>query len=465
MIRRLRFSLLSVFAAMLLLVSAAGWARFQAELYREEIDLLAALDAAGVRSTWGRTSDLDFSVPAQEATGTRPFLAARIDWLGFEGPAPDELRDRAARLPCLRSLGLRRIGAGVAASSSTALVDIAVPTLPSWSIDASAVDTPMTTGEPLSRDQIAIVFDELRENWAAKAEPIERYVAQFEVQGSDFEPLPGGTVVWIHDRDSSACFGGPCFTLERAGRVDRFDWDGADWTEVWRYPAGYGPSGDLISHFPAKSRAVPYGGPGEPIEAIVARSGPDVIADASRISETLVRFDLVPLADDGSFVPENSATRSHLISVLVRTDLDHAIEDYSAVTRMPLGPPDQEYRAVSRFRRIGDRVFQEEAVIASRPVLFSRERFAYDLHPAIDPAVFTPERYGYVSLPEPRPLPFWRWYRVTFAISLALFALLIGRSATGFFGRRRHPVGSAVEPLSAEKREPDERADSPTPGS
>src|SRR5690349_11713846 len=58
-----RFGLLTLFAAMLLLVSVAGWAKYHVDLKHEEDALLADLAKAGVGVVFGR-SDEDLAVTA-----------------------------------------------------------------------------------------------------------------------------------------------------------------------------------------------------------------------------------------------------------------------------------------------------------------------------------------------------------------------------------------------------------------
>ena len=80
----------------------------------------------------------------------------------------------------------------------------------------------------------------------------------------------------------------------------------------------------------------------------------------------------------------------------------------------------------------------------SAPSYFVRRldaRFAYDFKEMPPAELFQPATYGAVELSPPRTLPIWRWYRVTFAISVALLVFVAGRNA---FGRLRRSWASGL---------------------
>jgi hypothetical protein len=438
MIRRMRFGLLSVFAAMLLAVSAGGWAKFHWDLHQEEQAVLAALAEAGCDVHVRR------ELPPEEASATPPTTSEPAFWdeylfrirvLAVTGDASPELRRRIAELPELEQLQIyersegKPPGVGPALPPPEKILGKATPQFERSRLDLAMADEPHPEGTKLSDQELAELVAEIREAWTER--PTPGRFARIE----EYDVFGWGLLRVVHARDGEAylvCEDQEPAHLRGPMRPQLHFADGESSHSLEPIEEGWRVLGRISAEIPDRLHYRPPSPDGyvnpkfafDPAEL-------DHVASAQRLEGGRIRLLFEPYVRRLPDVPGTTIPVEEQ-SLILDGGLDWSPVSLREINRSR--PVSCEYR----FERIGGYVLPVEAVQSG-----SRTRVAWAIEPEFDPGTFSLEGYFDPPVPARRDLPFWRWYRVTFAVSLALFALLIGRSAASFFGERSRATEQA----------------------
>lgn len=491
MLRRLRFGTLSLFAAMLLVVSGAGWWKFHWNLYVEEVDARTALLREGLTVSTERRDGGWIAPPDDEAA--IPWYAplmAPLEHVSVTGTPSKELRDVVLKLPRLKTYGERPSWEALVAQpwmeavDETEWEDLLGRPLPAFDeprLEISRLDAPLPSGTPVDdaeSDRIAHAI------YAAWTNPDATPARSLSVS----EGFLGVRLVRLSDGARQFVFQAPgnsqLISCDVDGTSFSYERRGAEWKRTTRISEP-----DFVLFQKALSN---FHGDQFPFHTLAVDRMPFVVRTfealpryeierVEKIDETRYRVDFAPFTakldeetqEAGMY---QSPPRVERWACVLNSDLQWTPEETLLIQAADGtfdnvdNPVRVERRVAQRLRKEKDYVVLVERNVRTRVLGGAvRELCAVDYATEIDPAfsekVFDPATLDPEVWPDPRPLPFWRWYRVTFAVSVAIFALLIGRSAIGFFTRFRGSGVQAEAPLSAERRPLGENAEVATPGS
>ncbi|HEV7283146.1 MAG TPA: hypothetical protein VGN57_23270 [Pirellulaceae bacterium] len=468
-VRRIpRFGFVTLFAAMLLFVSVAGWAKWHLDLWREEEALLAELAEAGVGVTYKR-SWADY-VETKPKPGTPPPTVAfwspivpfvsRIEQLHFQDPAPVRYLERAAALPYVENFGGDGGSLTLAAMPLEAIVAKAGLEFPPLTRPTLATSVePLASGPPMTDDEAERALDLLARQRRVRQPAPTRGVAH------NVHSIPG-SLRRFYARDDGIRFAAydGVFGITRPESHESFVIESGGFRQDSRLTvrelteemfARESPpliAFDERTYF--EKNLEQYG-----IEAqfLAALDAPEEVR-VERIDERRVRFDLPPIVRK---FPGADCEDSVQISLVARTDLDEALEAWDMRASRTTGaatpanlPPIASAFYRGTLRREQDWIVAEEwvadwlagpatPVVPGFPTHLVVARDAgvarYDLSPDLDLSHVTPELYDAKMLPPRRKLPWLRWYRVTFGLSLAL----LGWVAFRRLAARKLPAGVA----------------------
>lgn len=490
-----QFGLLTLFAAMLLFVSAAGWFRFQYQLYQEEEEVLAAGAAEGYQVIAHRHGLVSFEgEPFYQHWLGVPYFD-RIRTLGVSdpkyvfgapGPAPDFV-ERAASLPFLEAFQCGFSGI----LPQRYPQDAPIPAPPRPEAPAIDVEEPLATGERLDGVEADELFREWRAAWSSPS-TMPYGTQRIRQAGAQYGHLNGMPPEYFCD-DQFVAYGpggsmygsGGFLNLTNAEARSDFHMIDGRFIEQSRHAGEFADYyfGERAAGFRqhATGRASLEFALQE-LQAMELKAefvAPTTVLHgkrAYRVNGDRCRIDFAPivmLRDDGT-------TRDELSLSAVFMDVDdYPLEAFDlAVSRTDstgaVPPSEMLFRWRGALSRHADRylvdAFASDLPMANRasPSLplqhhIETKSIAYDLTPPPDSA-FDPSSWNAIEFPDPRPLPFWRWYRATFAISVALFAYLALRRLAGYFGRLRSDPSLPAAADSSEQNaaDPSSTAESET---
>lgn len=484
LLRRLpRFGFLTLFAAMLLFVSGAGWFKFQYDRYLEEERLLADLAKAGCQVLIERFSEPSrSSAPAETAWTPLPQLD-RMRNMRIKHPATIEpaLIERAARLPLLRTLEIEPLAAPAVPVATTNSFDDLGIAIPSFDEAATPdLEVPIPPGQPVSDERKERIASGWNAAWSKSEKRIEFGTVRTEIH----YPAFGGPIesLEIHRDGASICALPENFTIANPRRISGFTRDspGARLRETfrcldpetleWRRGDDFTlPYQRLCSGRLAFERYLDLLEPDELKQRLLSNLDDRHIESISAGDGGLVRVELSTIAFEQ---PWKNTQGEVACIVLLRPDREYAVEAFDMhVVRtdaaIAAGDPTS---ATFRWRGAASdhaghylldaAAFDEPGFSGYKPSLPVNQRytarFAYDLAQEPPAELFEPAAFDAVELPSPRPLPFWRWYRVTLAIGLAILAFVAGRKIVARFRRPSSRLRSseAVEAPEASADEP-----------
>lgn len=465
MLPRMRFGTLSLVATMLLVVSGAGWWTFHRDLYVEETKALEALQRGGLSVTAER-GDGWINPPEDEAA--IPWYAPLVAPLAkfhVEGDPSCELRDVALRLPRLKTYGEQPSlepraalpwNSSIGSADWESYLGRPLPAFEERRLDLRRLEAPLPSGTPVDDAEAARIAAAIYAAWtnsgATPVRILQRHEDSLHV-----------AKLWDEERGillQGFGYGGriECVADGTLSSYERF---GNRWKRVLRM-RDENASCFRDSTRNAHNDQFPFHGLSFNFSPIVVRTfeaqSRYELDRVEKLDDTRCRVDFAPFEAARTSEERESGhlradPRVESWRCVLRSDLDWAPEETSLVQALDYSddgldnPVRHERRVVQRFRREGPYVLLVERIVKKGVVggpVQGREwtRFAADIDPDFAESAFDPLTLDEEVWAEPRPLPFWRWYRVTFAVSLAIFALLIGRSASGYF---RRPRGSNVE--------------------
>ncbi|HEV7283147.1 MAG TPA: hypothetical protein VGN57_23275 [Pirellulaceae bacterium] len=448
LVRRIpRFGFVTLFAAMLLFVSVAGWAKWHLDLWQEEEALLEDLAKAGVDYSYSRGSGVVFETkpgwkqPWSVWHWTPPMLS-RIDSIYLFGTAPRELMERAATLPYVRTANL---GSPLTIAATMPAEDIARKLgIEPGAFDVQGVESGMMElphGEPVEASEAATHLSRTLESWDRSAKAPTRGAADtfvvlpwpvriIQARGEEirFVANDGSFAIWTPASNEA-------FVQTQSGFEQIHRLEDPEQTQDLFARA----SPQMIAFDPKvalKENLEKYGIE-KRFQTLLREPNP---ARVERIGEATYRIDLPTIVVD---YPAANCEDAYSITQVVRSDLDWTLEawDVQGVrtqgSATPPGlPPIASASYRGKLRREGDWIVAEEwvsdwlshlpAAAPGQPPTLAPYRRAglarYDFTSEVDLSHVTPERLGARMLPPRRELPWLRWYRVTFGLSLALFA-------------------------------------------
>jgi hypothetical protein len=371
-----------------------------------------------------------------------------------------------------------------------ALLGRALPRFRPPTLHAESLERPLPEGDELDRARTAEIAEAIRMAWQ-RDRPVypKRMVVEKtadEISGTRKELNvqiwePDRLLTYVDMRSQPAIL-----AVSDDVQRDQYSFDGA-WRRTIRGNRSAAiETGDARRGYPSED--YPYLGvdfhSSSVVSDAVLESERLEIVRAAKIDDVRYRVDFAPFhaPEAPSDVEQRIEATVISWSAMLRSDLNWAPEElrltedifYPAI-RNSVGkrriPERHERRATQRFERSDEYVMlverlSEETDFRTRPIV-TRERtlVTTEFNPGYNEAAFDPRTLDPVVWPGRRPLPFWRWYRVTFSIGLATFAFLIGRSAIVFFGRTRAAAVAADEPLAEGELAHGEKAEAATPGS
>ncbi|HEV7283145.1 MAG TPA: hypothetical protein VGN57_23265 [Pirellulaceae bacterium] len=468
-VRRIpRFGFVTLFAAMLLFVSVAGWAKRHLDLWREEEALLEDLAKAGVGVTYKRgwaeyvETKPKPGAPPPTVSFWSPIVpfVSRIESLHFDDPSPVALLERAAALPYVEQVGGEvgpLTGAAMPLQAIAVKAGLEFPPLTRPTLPTSV--EPLASGSPMSDDEAERALDLLSRQRRVRQSAPTRGIAH------DVHAVPS-SLRRFYARDDKvrfAAFDGAFVTTTRKSH-DAFVFRGTGCEQSMRLDDPelaeemFARENPRLIMFDERrcieQNLERYGIQSQFFEALDVPSEIRV----ERIDERRVRFDLPPIVQK---FPAADCEDSVQISLVARTDLDWALEGWDMRASRTTGPAtpanlppiaSASYRGT--LRREGEWVVGEEwvadwlagpatPVVPGFPTHLVADRHAgvarYDFSPNLDLSHVTPELFDARMLPPRRELPWLRWYRVTFGLSLAL----LGWVAFRRLAARKLPAGVA----------------------
>lgn len=457
--RFLRFGLLAIFAAMLIVISVAGWLRSELDLYREEQAILAEFAKAGCTPAAFR-GEIDVSKLNQKTPSKRtqyvPDWLKRASWITVTGDPPDDLRRRALALPTLRCFDVRqkepwrRFRAPLATlPPSESLLGRKLPEIRDAAIDRETLSAPLPDGETIEGQEREQILKAVGEAWRSEAPTPPRYAKRIEVTG-----VEAMTVDLLRDGASFWCvqYGPHVATEERRLLTlcdSRDEFGLAYENERWRIER----QADADLHYLWRLRsAAEFSKTGLPRVSWDDRNLNEKIlshvARVARVDGDRIRLEMHPFEVDYSFPKAGQKSVAiEAMTLILREDLGWAV----ASERTEFVPTVANVRGSTK-RFLLERVYErregfvlpiEELRGPSYPP--KRTRYAWELNPDLDPSIFDPNRYlAEPLLPRTRAFP---WWLVTFALGCLFGIYLILQKIVAAFGRRQRPAG-AVEPAA-----------------
>ncbi|HEV7281726.1 MAG TPA: hypothetical protein VGN57_16105 [Pirellulaceae bacterium] len=478
--RFLRFGLLAVFAAMLILISGAGWFRSELDLYREEQAIVAEVAKAGCR-THAFRGPLDATIleGRQKEGGAwyEPDWLRRMTSLSIIGDPPESLLRRAAALPTLQSLSVSPIDPSQPVSVAPLP---ALPTFPPYyemigrtlpqfrepSIDAGAPFSEPPDGEEIEGAERAAVLESMRAIWRRDTNELPahdaktvaglpaRFIKRIHAAGSHslpgFDPMEmkidlirDGEFYWSMQRVLPDHPENRMLTLKNDEGEYGLTYDGKAWRFCQRADADIHPlwaqqTAHTYSH---NELPRPYLWRDFPHATIL-----DHVARISRIDGRRLRLDVEPFEVDVTKIPAFPASFDvEEMTLVLREDMDWAVGSERSRVTIVSGTTRSSpniYVVERTFERRDGYVLPIEEVrgwqspSAGERVDYptARTRYAWELNPDLDPAVFDPNRYLAEPLP-PRTRPF-PWWFVTLALGVGTVAFLFARVMVRLVRRR-----------------------------
>lgn len=484
---RLRFGLLAAFATMLIVIGIAGWLRAELDLHREEQALLAGFAEAGCQAqiVSREFAFAEIPQPGQERRAWyAPEWLSRVTDVTIAGDPPESLLRRAAALPKLRSLRVYTPSSGTMRSApeileglptfppSPELLGRPLPEFREPSIQGSTFDRPLPKGEEIDGEDRAAILSSIREGWKPR-EPRNgvagdpwlpgRFIKRIETivarnpWAKKVDLVRDGKFYWSVQRSGVPDFiENQLLTLRNAEGEYGLKFQHEGWRFCQRADAEIDSSIQYTAlksswnHLP-RPDGFEFSYPTFPDVAIL-----DHVARISRIDGRRVRLDIEPFdvdaTSDPAFPQSFEVTEMTLV---LHEDMDWAVgSERSSVTTVSgkRRTPQLDYVVERTFERRDGYVLPIEEVQGSpifdqtSPGVFGpaigpaglpkfepiRTRFAWELEPDLDPAIFDPNRYLAEPLP-PRKTPS-PWYLIPLAVGGGIVIFLIVR---GLYRRLR----------------------------
>ncbi|HEV7281725.1 MAG TPA: hypothetical protein VGN57_16100 [Pirellulaceae bacterium] len=460
--RFLRFGLLATVAAMLIVISVAGWLRSELDLYREEQAILAEFAKAGCPAQAYRGTMDVASLNGDKQPGWTQYVPGwlkRVSWISVNGDPPDDLRRRAVALSTLKRFDVRPWVSKYPGSwsaplptfpPSESLLGRTLPEFREAVIDRETLAAPLPDGETIEGPEREEILEAVGEAWRSDAPRApSRYAKRIDT--TNVETM---TVDLLRDGESFWCVQrGPHVATEERRLLtlcdSRNEFSLAYEEDRWRIEDQ--SDVDLPSFMRLRS-AREFSEIGLPRtswddrrlnEAILSH-----VARVARVDGDRVRLEMDPFEVDYGVPPVNQESVAiETMTLILREDMNWAVSS----ERSGFVPTVSNVRG-SPKRFVIERVFERRDgfVLPIEELggsLFppKRTRYAWELNPDIVPALFHPNRYLAEPLP-PRTRPF-PWWFVTLALGCLIGVYLILRKIVTSFGRQIRSAGP-VEPAA-----------------
>ncbi|HEV7282816.1 MAG TPA: hypothetical protein VGN57_21600 [Pirellulaceae bacterium] len=506
-VRAPQFGLLTLFAMMLLFVSGAGWFRFQYDLYQEEEEILADLVEAGCQIVVHRHDLVSFEGEPfyWHWLGVPYFGRVRV-LAAYQGTPSHDLIERAARLPFLESFDCRSGGsrpqrypdsAPILAPSppQAATPNVEAPLPRGEVLNRDATDELLRTWKAAWASPSEVPYGTLRIRDPYGYGPLPSASTTPEYSAGDkfiaygpggsmrymsgtldpdgYGPLPFASTTPEYFAEDIFIAYGPggsmrymsgTLDLKTLERVSSLDLESGRFIERMRESGEFaryhidGRAADFRQHATGRASLEFALQELQAMERKAEFVDPTTnlhLAKAYRLDDARCRIDFVPiviLREDGTTEDEIS-----LNAVFMEAD-DYPLEAFDlAVSRSDstgvVPPSEMQFRWRGTLSRHADQYLVDSAAsdmpMANRgsPSLPLQHRtelisIAYDLTPPPDSA-FDPAAWNAVEFLDPRPLPIWRWYRVTFAIGVVLLGFILMRNVVSRFRRKWEALPSS----------------------
>lgn len=460
-----RFGILGMAAAMLLVVSGAGWWTFHRDLYVEEREVVERALRAGASL---RIDEADYWIEGESSDGPIPWdapLRPPIEFVRSDGDLPVAVRDEFLRLPRLKNYfdnpdrpTALAWGSQTPTQELLERIDFALPCLPEPTIDEASLAAPLPDGPDLDAAETRAIADALFAAWNAPRPTDERMliVSRYGLDHqTTADASPHVRVHWLEER---RLFQYEAVTHGMAPDQEIATVDQGIKRTVQSAEGGWAKFGrESETDFELQRdfmRSFPYDD--YPYHATEF----EYLLETDRAIRNMPRFDLLRAAkiDDVryrvEFAPFSIPRAKHEMKthatdssidrwvVVVRSDLNWVPEEFELQASVDFlhwlpgkyqpGPVPLSRRGSQRFRKEGDQVvlverlfqYHENAV----PQGVWRGLYAVQRNPElnVDP-LFDPDHFDPEPWPERRELPWLRWYRVTFALGCGIMLFLVGR--------------------------------------
>lgn len=455
-----RFGMMSTVVGMLLFISAAGWWKFHRDLYVEERDAIRKLNEAVGKFTVHRSApNLPWTAVDDELANGIPWnapLLPPIDRISFDSDVPREARDVVLALPRLTSFSRLNSSPGVSpvAFDFEGYLGRPLPELPPATLAYDAVDAPFPEGEPVDAAEADRVASAIREAWSRDLAPRRflHFSSGRHVSGMAMG-LSFGTHVHIVEPDRRFHFD---FSDERRLNPERViilsDGDCYDVENViptWRKQSRHtGMSvvqdDEVFRRYPQDDfpyLAVDFDGY-RLVSQTISEMPEFRLERVERIDDVRYRVDFVPFAvprPEGWDSVFSADPRVEEWTCVLRSDLDWAPEESRIVEALQRVPSMTPIKYVRRLvQRYGSE--RDPHLLTERHVMQGIEgltgfveggrvhyRYARERDPEYAERIFDPLSLDPEPWPEPRKLPWLRWYRVTTFLAIVLGLYLLGR--------------------------------------